>query len=216
LVVRKHLVEFLLELVDLSHVLVLDPKVAHLDLDVVDLRAQFVFFLHSRDQHVEILLERLDFLVDVFCNLVLRGVLEHGFFDNLVYLLYLGSDADRAPLQVLDLFDDFLDAGVLALDLLDDLVNALEILVAVDVFGNLVPLLLHELHHLLLVLNLLHCLFELFLKLLYLFALVVVLNSLVLNLLFNFLNFIGSALFVALPLFPQLIKFFVDFSDFRS
>lgn len=216
MVVGKHLVEFLLELVDLSHVLILDPKVGHLDLDVVDLRAQFVLFLHSRDQHVEILLERLDFLVDVFRNLVLRGVLEHGFFDNLVNLLNLGRDADRALLQVLDLVDDFLDAGVLALDLLDDLVDALEILVAVDVLGDLVPLLLHELHHLLLMLNLLHNLFELLLQFLHLLALVVVLNSLVLDLLLNFLDFVGCALFVALPLFPQLIELFVDLSNFRS
>lgn len=62
-------------------------------------------------------------------------------------------------------------------------------------------------------LNLLHSLFELLLQLLDFLVLVIVLNSLVLNLLLYFLDLVSRALLVALPLFSELFEFFVDLAD---
>ena len=200
MVVSEHLLKLCFKFGDLSHVFVLNPKVTHLGLDVPDLRPQLVLFLNAGDQCIKVLLESLDLHVDILSELIFGSVFENTLFDLLVDLFDLSGDVNGVALQVLDFFDDLLDAGVLALDLTDDLVNTLKVLVPVHIFGSCVPLLLHKLHNLFLVLDLGNSSLELLLQLLDFFIFVIVLNLLVLYVLLDLQDFISGSLLVTFPL----------------
>jgi len=73
-------VQLALKLVNLSHVLVLDPKVIHLDLNVTDLSAQLVLLLFVGDDSVEHTFQVLNFIIDLLDQLVL-SLLENGVFN---------------------------------------------------------------------------------------------------------------------------------------
>ena len=76
------IVQLSLQLLNLCHVLVLDPEIVHFDLDVADLRAKLVLFLRIADDGVEHTLEVLDLVIDLLDLLVL-GLFE----DSLLHFL---------------------------------------------------------------------------------------------------------------------------------
>lgn len=103
---------------------------------------------------------------------------------------------------------------ILDLQVVDNLSDSLGVLVSVDVFGHLLPLLLHVGKHFLLVLNIRYRLLQFFLKFFDLVALVLVLNTLVTNLLLSFKNLLFNGFFVFFPLVAEIRELVVHLSDF--
>ena len=136
--------ELCLEFLDLGVVLVLDAEVVHLDLNVTDLGAQAVLLLLVAHDCVKHAFEVLDLIVNLLYQLVL-GLLEHSIFNLNIYLLDLLHQSDCAFSHTLDLIKDPTYLPVLALQVLYETIDSLEVLIAVDVLGHRVPLFLHEL-----------------------------------------------------------------------
>jgi hypothetical protein len=86
----------------------------------------------------------------------------------------------------------------------DDLCNALGVLVTINVFGHLLPFLLHVGVYFLLVLNVSHSLLQFLLELLDFVSLVLVFDAFVRNLLLRFKNFLFDRLLVLFPLVTQV------------
>ena len=178
LVLLEKSVKLVLKLFNLSHVLVLDSKVIHFDLDISNLSSHLVLLLliaHNRVKHA---FEVLDLIVDLLDELVL-GLLKDSFLNFDIHLSYLLDQGDRALTNLLDFFEDSSNLAILTFQILDKPIYALQILISIDIFRHLCPLILHELIYLLLVSDLTNDLLELSLELLDFLLLVAILNSLV-------------------------------------
>ena len=108
------LIQLSFELVDLGHVLVLDPEVVHLDLNVADLSTKLVLLLSIADDSIEHSLEVLHFVVDLLDLLIFR-LFEDSLLDLVVNLLDFFNGLDRGFSHFLDLLEQVLDLPVLAL-----------------------------------------------------------------------------------------------------
>lgn len=124
LVLSQDGVQLSLELVDLAHVLVLDPEVIHLDLDVSHLRPKLVLLLLVANDRVKHALKTLDLVVDLLDELVLR-LLEHSLLDFNIDGLDLLNQVNGALSDRLNLFEDALYLSILTLQVLDQHVDSL-------------------------------------------------------------------------------------------
>ena len=205
-------VQLVLELLDLRLVLVLDAEVVHLDLNVTNLSAQAVLLLlvaHNRVKHA---FQVLDLVVDFLDQLVLC-LLVHSIFDLDIHLLDLLHQSDSAFTNTFDLVKDSAYLAILALEVLNEPIDALEVLVAVDVLGHCVPLLLHILQNLLLMFRLLNDCLELLLQVLDLVLFVAELNALVRDLLPRHHNLLIYRLLEVIPLHFELLKLIINGGD---
>ena len=213
LVLSQDSVQLRLELVNLAHVLVLDPKVVHLDLDVSHLRPQLVLLLLVADDSVKHALKALDLVVDLLDELVLR-LLEHSLLDFDIDSLNLLDQVNGALSDCLDFFEDALYLPILTLQVLNQHIDSLQVLVSIDIFRHGSQLLLHILENLLLMSRLLDDALVLLLQVLDLVLLVLVLDTLVRDLLLLLKDLVVDWLFVLFPLLLKLLKFFVEFTNF--
>lgn len=212
MILGEDLLKLLLEFVDLLHVLVLDPEVVHLRLHVIHLRLQLVLLLHRRNQHIEVILQSDDLLVDVLGNFILLRILKNHILQIPINLLHRLHDFLGLILNLVHILNDRLNVLVLQFETANNFSDALGILVAVDVFRQLSPLLLHELEDLFLVLNVRSCCLQLAFQLLDLFDLVLVFDAPIRNCLLRFENLLFYRLLVLFPLIAQLLELRVDLS----
>lgn len=214
MVLDQDSLEFLFQPVDFIHALVLDPEVFHLDFNITYLGLELVLLLDVGDKNVEIILELLELVVDLLGNLVFTSVLEHAVFYRDINAADVFNNTLRGSLDILDLFEDRPDVFLLAAQLHDNLVDPLEVLVTIDIFGHVVPLSFHEGVDLLLVLYLSDRLLELFSKFLDLLVLILVLDPLIRDLLLLLEDFFVDGLFVLVPFFLKGLKLLVDLTNF--
>ncbi len=124
----------MLQLVDLLHVLVLDPEVLQLGFHLPDAVLDLVLLLHGDDQLVKVLLQPDDLLVDRHSHFVFLGLVEDEVLDVRIDALDTCHDTLGVPLNLADLFQDALDLRLLSFQVSDDFVDALQVLVTVQVF----------------------------------------------------------------------------------
>lgn len=203
----------MLQLVDLLHVLVLDSEVLKLALDLPDPVFHLVSLLYVDHKLIELLLERDDLLIYPSGDLVLLGLVEYELFDLVVKSLDPFQHALCVFLYVSHLLQDPLDLSLLSFQVRYDLINALQVLIAVQILGGLLQLTLHVGECLFFVLDLGKGVLELFLQTLDLFLLEVVLDTLVLDLLFLLKNLLVDRFLVLFPLVPKLLQLFLDLPD---
>ena len=203
----------MLQLVDLLHVLVLDSEVLKLALDIPDPILHLVSLLYVDHKLIELLLQRNDLLVDAGRDLVLLGLVEDELFDLVVEALNPLKDALGVLLDVAHLLQDPLDLILLRFQVRNDLVYALQVLIAVEILGSFLELTLHVDESLFFVFDFGKGVLDLFFQALDLFLLEVVLNTLVLDFLFLLENLFVNRFLVLFPLTPELLQLLLDLSD---
>ena len=205
--------QLFLQLVNLNIVLVLYPKVIHLDGNIPDLGPQLVILLTVGHYSIELPLQILQLLINLLGHLLL-GILVDVLLHLVVHLADVLNHADSLVSDLLDVVEDLADVTVLRLQVFDYLVDPLQVLVPVHVFGHRFPFFLHVAQDSLLLFNLPERHLELFLEILDLVLLVLVLNTLVCDLLLLLKDLLVDGSLVFLPLLLQFLKLFIEFSDF--
>jgi hypothetical protein len=201
------------QLVDLLHVLVLDSEVLELAFDLPDAVLHLVGLLYVDHKLIELLLQRIDLLVDAGRDLVLLGLVEDELFDLVVKALNHLEDALGVLLDVAHLLQDPLDLILLRFQARNDLVYALQVLIAVEILGSFLELTLHVSESLFFVFDFGKGVLDFFFQALDLLLLEVVLDTLVLNFLFLLKNLFVDRFLVLFPLTPELLQLLLDLSD---
>jgi len=199
-----------LEFANLFSSLVLDPEVFELDFYLSYRVPQLVLLLDVGDQLVEVVLQSRQLHVDFLSQFVLLGLLEEVILYLLVQPFDLLNDSGGILLDVLDLLQNLCNFILLRLQVCDYFIDSSEVLIPIQVLGYLGVFSFHELEHLLLVLQLRNRLLDILLDLLYLLALVVVLNFLLLDLLLLLEDLLVDRLLVLFPLSLQLLQLVVE------
>ena len=203
----------MLQLVDFLHILVLDSEIFELALDLSDTVLHLVGLLDVDHELIELLLERDDLLVNPSGDLVFFGLVEDELFDLVVEALNPLEHSLGVLLDVAHLVQDPLDLLLLRLQVRDDLVDALQVLIAVQVLRRFLELALHVRERLFFVLDLRKGVLDLLFETLDLLLLEVVLHTLVLDLLLLLEDLLVYRLLVLFPLISEFFELFLDLSD---
>ena len=154
---------------------------------------------------IELLLQANDLLVYPTGNLVLLGLIENEFLNIGIDLLDAEDDLLGVGLDLSDLIEDALYLSFLHLHVHNDLVDALQVLVAIQVTRHLGVLCLHVLKGLLLMFKLLNGFLDLLLESLDLLSFELILYPLLIDLLFLTGDLVTYRLLVLLPLVAQVL-----------
>lgn len=134
--------------------------------------------------------------------------------DVIIKLLDIGHKGVGARLDSSNFAQDLLDVGLLPLEVTNDLMDALQVLVAVDVLGHLLILIFQVSEHLLLVVEFGQSLFDIFLDVFDLVELVLVFNLLIRGLLLPSCEFVGHRLLELVPMFLKCLQLVTNLAHF--